>query len=276
MPEYSVWLHAAVLEGETVAAVTLRQRLADALRVVGVPLDIGMALLACAYIVIGEYNDGVFGVRSTPLSKGIEIAITGLFVLAYAVRLYVAEDRWKFVRTHVIELLTLISALRLLRALQFIRVLRLLRIARLAVVSRAFSRLVRAFDAASAAFSDPVLAYGIIGVVALVFFGALALLQCEKGVNANIHDFNDAFWSAFSIILTIGFSSAKPVSAEGRFVMGILIVGGLTCISFFTTSLTIRFQRKSVDETTLRLQRIETMLEELLEREFESERERVS
>ncbi|HEY0798013.1 MAG TPA: ion transporter [Candidatus Baltobacteraceae bacterium] len=254
-----------------------RTRLADTLRRVAMPLDIGMALLAFAYIAVGEYNDGVFGVRPSPFSTALELVITTIFVLEYALRLYASENRWKFVRTHVLELLALISALRLLRALQFLRVLRLLQIARLAVFMRAYSRLVRAFDAASALVSDPLLAYGIIGITALVFFGALSLLQFEHGVNPSIHNFNEAFWAAFSIVLSVGFSSVKPVTTEGRFVTGVLILGSLTCMSFFTTSLTVRFQRKSINENELRLQRIETMLEKLIERHpEETYRERAS
>lgn len=244
---------------------TLRHCVADVLREIAIPLDIAMALLACVYIVIGEYNDGLFGFHPSPLSFGIEVSITAIFVFEYCVRLYAADDRGLFVRTHVVELIALISTLRLLRALQFLRILRVLRIARLAVFSRAYSRLVRALDAAQIAFADPLLAYGVIGLTALVFFGALALLQFEKGVNPNIHTFSDAFWTAFSIILTIGFSSVKPVTSEGRFVTGFLVVGGLTCISFFTTSLTVRLQRKGAEESAERLKRIEAMLQELVE-----------
>jgi voltage-gated potassium channel len=243
----------------------IRERLAGMLARAEIPLDIAMAALACAYIVLGELNDGMFGVTATPLSYAAEVVITIVFVTEYAVRLYAADDRGRFVRTHIIDLLALISTLRLLRGLQFLRILRILRVARLAIFIRTSSRLARVLNHASATFADPLLAYGIIGITGLVFFGALALLQFERGFNPNIHDFNDAFWTAFSVILTIGFSSAKPATPEGRFITGILIVGGLTCISFFTTSLTIRLQRKHTSDDP-RIDRIEAMLQQLLER----------
>lgn len=246
----------------------VRMRLAFLLQRYAMPLDIGMALLACAYLLVGAFNDGAFGIRANSLSLDVEIVITATFLVEYAVRLYAASDRWRFIRTHLIELLALISTLRVLRALQFLRLLRLLRFARLAVFIRTYSRLVVAFEEASEAFSDPLLAYGIIGMTVLVFLGALALLQFERGMNPNIHDFKDAFWAATSMVLTIGFSSTKAVTPEGRFVAGVLIVGGLTCISFFTTSFTVRFQKKAADENANRLRRIESMLEQLLEREI--------
>ncbi|MBV8425165.1 MAG: ion transporter [Candidatus Eremiobacteraeota bacterium] len=245
--------------------MSFRTRLAELLGKAEIPLDIGMAALACAYIVIGEYNDGMFGNAPTTLSYAAEIAITVIFVVEYAVRFYAAQDRGRFVRTHVIDLLALISTLRLLRGLQFLRLLRILRLARLAVFIRTSARLARVLHHASNTFTDPILAYGVIGITAMVFFGALALLEFERGFNPNIRDFNDAFWSAFSIILTVGFSSAKPVTPEGRVVSGVLVVAGLTCISFFTTSLTVRLQQKHLHEHP-RLERIEALLETLLKR----------
>jgi voltage-gated potassium channel len=227
-----------------------------------VALDIVMAILACAYIVIGEFNDGLFGYRATPASVAIELAITGVFVIEYASRLYAAENRPRFVRTHILELLSLISTLRLLRGLQFLRILRFLRIARLATLSHAFARVMRAMHAFDRTVSEPLFAYGIIGIVGLIFFGALGLYEFEKGPNPQIHTFGDAFWLAVSIVLTVGVTSAKPVTDEGRAISGLLIVGGLTCVSFFSSAMVVRFQRREQNEVVMRLERIERLLRE--------------
>ena len=238
----------------------MRLRLRTALERHEIALDVVMALLACAYIVIGEFNDGLFGYRESALSIGVEIAITLVFVVEYGARLYAAHDRMRFVRTHILELLSLISTLRLLRGLQFFRLFRLLRIARLATLSHAIARLVRAMRAFDHAVSEPLFAYGIIGIVALIFFGSLALYGFEKEVNPQIHEFSDAFWLAVSIVLTVGFSSTKPLSPEGRIVAGVLIVGGLTCVSFFSSAMAVRLQRRERNDVIDRLDRIEALL----------------
>jgi voltage-gated potassium channel len=223
-----------------------------------------MAVLACAYIVIGEFNDGLFGYRPTVASIGIEVLITGLFLVEYGTRLYAAENRMHFVRTHILELLSLISTLRLLRSIQFLRIFRLLRIARLITYSQALTRLLRAVRAFEHTLTEPLFAYGILGIVGLIFFGSLALFDLEHGTNPAIHTFADAFWLAVSIVLTVGVSSAKPVTPEGRIIAGVLILGGLTCISFFSSAMAVRFQRHHQNEIVERLKRIEAMLEERL------------
>lgn len=223
-------------------------------------LDVVMAVLACAYIVIGEFNDGLFGYRASPLSIGIELAITAIFVIEYGSRLYAAHDRMRFVRTHILELLSLISTLRLLRGLQFFRLFRILRIARLATLSHAFARLLRAMHALDKTISEPLFAYGIIGIVGLIFFGSLGLYGLEKGTNPAIHTFGDAFWLAVSIVLTVGVTSTKPVTEEGRAISGILILGGLTCVSFFSSAMVVRLQRREKNEVVERLERIEKLL----------------
>jgi voltage-gated potassium channel len=227
-------------------------------------LDLVMAALACAYIVIGEFNDGLFGYRPTAASIGTEVGITGIFLVEYGTRLYAAEDRMRFVRTHILELLALISTLRLLRSIQFLRIFRLLRIARLITYSQALTRLLRAMRAFEHALSEPLFAYGILGIAGLIFFGSLALFDLEKGANPQIHTFADAFWLDISIVLTVGVSSAKPVTPEGRIVAGVLILGGLTCISFFSSALAVRFQRNQHNEVLERLKRIEALLVERL------------
>jgi voltage-gated potassium channel len=238
----------------------MRLKLRSILQRYEIALDVFMALLACAYIVVGEFNDGLFGYHASAISVGIELAITTIFVAEYGTRLYAAPDRMRFVRTHVLELLSLISTLRLLRGLQFLRILRLLRIARLATLSHAFARLLRAVHALDAAVSEPLLAYGIIGLAGLVFFGSLGLYGFEKGTNPQIHTFADAFWLAVSIVLTVGVTGAKPMTVEGRAISGLLIVGGLTCVSFFSSAMVVRLQRREQSEVLVRLERIESLL----------------
>jgi voltage-gated potassium channel len=238
----------------------VRLRLRAQLERYEIALDVTMALLACAYVVIGEVNDGLFGFRATALTIGLEIAITAIFLIEYGSRLYAAEDRVRFVRTHILELLSLISTLRLLRTFQVFRLLRLLRLARLGALSFAIARLVRAVRKFDSAVSEPLFAYGILGLVALIFFGSLALFEFEKGINPQIHTFADAFWLAVSIVLTVGVTSTKPISDEGRAVAGVLIVGGLTCISFFSSAMAVRLQRRERSEVIDRLERIEVLL----------------
>ncbi len=232
---------------------TAKERIETFLVRYNVAIEIVMAVLAIAFVFLGATNDGRFGIGTT-VTWALEWAITAVFVAEYVARMYVAADKARFVRGHVVDVLAIASSLATVPGFQMLRLLRLFRFI------RAFSRTTQLFDALGRPFDDPLLAYGGIGFIILIFAGTGAFLEFEVGENPLVKNAGDAFWMAFSTVFTLGFASAKPVTVAGRFVSGLLIIGGLTCISFFTTTLTNRFHRHDREAEAARLERIETML----------------
>ena len=69
---------------------------------------------------------------------------------------------------------------------------------------------------------------------------ALAFWLVERGRNANVGDFSDALWWAFSTVSTVGYGDIVPVTLEGRIVGAVLIVTGvLFFVSFTATFATV-------------------------------------
>jgi voltage-gated potassium channel len=74
---------------------------------------------------------------------------------------------------------------------------------------------------------DVLLVYG----VGLVVIAATVVTSVENGDNATITSFPDALWLAVVTITTVGYSDAVSVTAAGRAIGVILMLGG---IAFFS------------------------------------------
>ena len=98
--------------------------------------DVPLLLLALAFlgVLLLPLTGDLSALVTTALTVA-SITIWAVFGADYAVRLYLAIDRWRFVRTHVLDLLVI--ALPMLRPL---RAFRLLRLARLGTVMGVASR----------------------------------------------------------------------------------------------------------------------------------------
>ncbi|MCW2529583.1 MAG: Ion transport 2 domain protein [Pseudonocardiales bacterium] len=143
-----------------------------------------------------------------------------VFVVDYLVRIWLTENRRRYIFGHLPDLLVL--AVPTLRPLRLLRLLVLLK-----VLNR------RAADS----LRGRVAAY-VGGSAALVIFcAALAVLDAERGKpGANIESFGDALWWAATTVTTVGYGDRYPVTTEGRFIAVGLMLGGIALIGVVTAS----------------------------------------
>jgi len=80
---------------------------------------------------------------------------------------------------------------------------------------------------------DFLLVYGI----GLVIVAATVIVSVEGGENASIHSFADALWWAVVTITTVGYGDMVPVTAAGRAVATVLMLGGIAFFSGVTANL---------------------------------------
>ncbi len=120
----------------------------------------------------------------------------------------------------------MVDALRYGRIVRVVRVLRILRAVRSTKVIIAYvfrNRMQGTFSLVSAVS------------IILVIFGAIAMLQLEKGVDgSNINNATDALWWAFVTITTVGYGDFYPVTFEGRVVAAVLMTAGVGLFGTFT------------------------------------------
>jgi voltage-gated potassium channel len=148
-------------------------------------------------------------------------AAWALFVLDYVVRLALSRDRAAFARGNLFDLA--VVALPLLRPLRLLRLVTLL-----SVLNRY----------AGGSLRGRVAVY-VAGATSLVLFVAsLAVLDVERGTKgATITTFGDALWWAMTTVTTVGYGDRYPLTAQGRFIAGGLMLAGIALLGIVTASL---------------------------------------
>jgi voltage-gated potassium channel len=155
------------------------------------------------------------------------------FGLDYLIRLVIAKDRWRFFRRNIVDLLAL--------ALPVLRPLRLLRlVALLSVLNRVGSSTMR----------GRVVTYAVGGTSLLVFTGALAMTESERGApGATIRNFGDGVWWAFETITTVGYGERIPVTTTGRAIAIALMIGGIALLGVVTATISSWLVNRVAEDT---------------------------
>jgi voltage-gated potassium channel len=191
----------------------------------------------------------------------IDYFVWAMFVVEYLVKLYLAPSRWRFVRTHVIDLIVII--IPFLRPLRLARLLRVLKMARVATV------LTEVLSRARSILTHKGLHFVLLSVVLIIAAAAGLEVLFESGHRgSNIHNFGDALWWAMVTVTTVGYGDKYPVTVEGRGVAVVLMLVGIGLVGTVTATVASYFveqdQQKATVELEQRLDRIEQMLEQLL------------
>lgn len=204
----------------------------------------GLALLSLATFVLSA----ALG-RSEVFTNPVNYAAWAGFAIDYAVRLYLVEDRLRFVRTHPLELLAV--------AVPAIRSVRLLALfGRITLVARR-------------ARSERLLLSTALVVTGVVLVGAGLVLTAERDApGANIQSFGAAVWWAISTVTTVGYGDVYPVTARGQIIGSGVMVIGIGTMGTVTAALAYRFiagpePEDSGSDVSARLERIEAQLDEL-------------
>ena len=168
--------------------------------------------------------------------------IWALFAVDLIIKTAIAPHRLPYIRRHRLEVLVVV--------VPFFRPLRLLRI--FLFGSRAwlgFRRLVHV---------DFLLVYGI----GLVIIASTIVASIEGGEQASINSFADALWWAVVTITTVGYGDMVPVTAAGRAVATVLMLGGVAFFSGITANLA-SFMVKGNDTEKEALSRLSKEIESL-------------
>ncbi len=131
----------------------------------------------------------------------------------------------------VIDLLAILPSYRPLRVLRFLLIFRLLKVFR---YTEEINYLFRVFIEKKYEFFTIFFIF-----IFLLFFASTTIYVFEgNGENLKIQSFADAvYWSVITIS-TVGYGDITPVTPEGKFVTGFLIITGIVLISFVTSVIT--------------------------------------
>ncbi|UFS99255.1 potassium channel family protein [Nocardia huaxiensis] len=182
---------------------------------------------------------------------GVDVAVWVIFVADYLTRLWLADDRRRFVLGNPVDLVIVL--------LPPLRPLRLLRAALLVI--EAIDRHTR--FRARARMSVMV---GLSSIL-LIVLCSLAMYDAERGApESNIENFGDAAWWSVVSVTTVGYGDRYPVTVEGRLVALALMTFGIGLISFAigTTTSWVMDKLKTVEVSAERTDReIGVLVEEI-------------
>ena len=194
-------------------------------------------LAALALVYLGLYALEVLGNEdSVTLFDLILISdvIWGVFIVDFVARLIMHDNKMKFLKSNVIELIGLL--------LPFFRAFRMLRV----VIAIGF------LTRAAKSLQGRINIY--IGVILpiLIFTCSLGVYEAEHSApGATITNYGDALWWAFVTITTIGYGDYYPITFEGRAIAVLLMLSGLALVSVITVSFASWFlDRMNIELTT--------------------------
>ncbi|MGW1767270.1 potassium channel family protein [Streptomyces sp. NPDC002073] len=211
-------------------------------------------LLACAIAFAVAYAVPIIAPDARPaVHEGcmlVEWLVWAAFALDYLVRMGLAEDRRRFVRTHWLDL-----AAVLLPMLQPLRLLRL--VSTLMLVGRR----------ARMAPQIKLTTYVAGAVVGLLMFGSLAVLSVERDApGGNIKNLGDAVWWSFTTMTTVGYGDHAPTTGLGRVLAVGLMLSGIALLGVVTANIAAwfisRFERDDREER-LQTAAIRTLTDEV-------------
>ena len=132
----------------------------------------------------------------------------------------------------IIDLLAILPSYRPLRVLRFLLIFRLLKVFR---YTEDINYLFRVFIEKKYEFFTLFFIF-----IFLIFFAATTIYIFEGADDSNggVSNFFEAMYWAVITITTVGYGDITPVTSEGKFVTGFLVIAGLILISFMTSIVT--------------------------------------
>ena len=198
-------------------------------------------------LVVGPYISEI----SEPVERWFlvgDLLIWAIFAVDLLVRVWLAEERRKFLGDHPLEVLIVV--------VPFFRPLRLLRLALL--VPRVREILKRRAVGGSLA-----------AAVSAIAIATIAVALIERSSDGQISDWGTALWWALATITTVGYGDVVPETLFGRIIGSLLMIVGIGVFGILTANVAGWFvgkeQDKKQEQILAELQKVQEELQALRE-----------
>jgi voltage-gated potassium channel len=195
-------------------------------------LEIPILLAALSVIPTILIQESSLGEPWQTIANVMNWTSWSIFVLELVLMLILQPNRWRWLRTHPLEILiVLLSPPVLPGSLHGIRVLRLFRLVRLLPVGPIARR----------TFSLEGLRYAAVMAVITILGGGAAFTAAEQGHNPAVTNTWDGVWFALVTITTVGYGDIVPHTDTGRVIASIIMIVGLGFLAILTGAIAERF-----------------------------------
>ncbi len=189
----------------------------------------------------------------------VDALLWSVFLVEFAVRCYIAMDRWGFVRHNLIDLAVVVGGL----AVPAMRALRIVRLARIGVLGA------RVVDQSDAVFKRSNVKFAFLLAGLMVLIAAVMVWGAEKDANHHtIKSLGDALWWAISTATTVGYGDRYPVSPEGKVIAAGLMILGIGVLGLVSAALASKLVETGTqsehEELRQRMESLESKLDAVL------------
>lgn len=194
-----------------------------------------LVVVTYAILIFADPSEHPF--LTEELVQTIDWWLIGFFAVEYLIRLWRAEDQWKFTKENWFDVVAMIPLDQIFPLARLMRILRLIRILHASPMLWAIlaSRQMRVI---------------FFFMALVILWSSAGIYILEAGVNDSILTFGDAMWWAVVTTTTVGYGDISPITDGGRIIGVFLMFTGIGLISTFTANLAnhwMTFFRKPED-----------------------------
>ena len=167
-----------------------------------------------------------------PEGAALDFFIWILFLIDYATRLFLSDNKWHFIKQHPLDLIAIIPLDQLFRTARLVRLIRVI-------------RLVALINHRTSVFELFLTKYKIdrafVYVISLLFISALSM----KWIEPEFETYGDALWWAVVTTTTVGYGDLYPETAAGKIVAAVLMMVGIGTIGVITGTVAAMFSNNN-------------------------------
>ncbi|RYD83044.1 MAG: potassium channel protein [Sphingobacteriales bacterium] len=176
------------------------------------------------------------------LLEGLSTVIWIIFIVDFIIKLILAPDKIKFLKSNIITLISLvIPALRVFRIARAFRVVRSFRLVKVV------GSINRGMRSLAATMQRRAFGYVFVLTLIVICLGAAGMMGFEKDANAGFSNYGESLWWTAMLLTSLG-SEFWPKTPEGKALCFLLALYGFAVFGYFTATLASFFMGQDASD----------------------------